>query len=141
MFSKACKYGMRAVLYLAVHANEERKLGVKEIAEALDVPGPFLAKIMQQLSRAHLISSSKGPTGGFYLNAENAQASLRQVVDCIDGADVFSACLLGLPVCNSERPCPLHAKAFTYREGLIKLLSEHTVVEFAKRIDRKKLTI
>lgn len=141
MFSKACKYGMRAVLYLSVHSSEEKKLGVKEIAEALDVPGPFLAKIMQQLSRAQLISSSKGPTGGFYLSEKNAQTPLRQVVDCIDGAEIFSACIMGLPVCSSEHPCPLHAKAFTYREGLMKLLSEHSIADFAKRIDRMKLKI
>ncbi|MFN7117377.1 MAG: RrF2 family transcriptional regulator [Saprospiraceae bacterium] len=141
MFSKACKYGMRAVLYLAVHSNEEQKLGVKEIAEALNVPRPFLAKIMQQLSRAQLISSSKGPTGGFYLSEKNARASLRQVVDCMDGNEVFTACIMGLPVCGAEHPCPLHSKAFAYREGLVKLLSEHTIAEFAKRIDRMKLTI
>ncbi len=141
MFSKACKYGMRAVLYLAVHSNEEQKLGVKEIAEALNVPGPFLAKIMQQLSRAHLISSSKGPTGGFYLSEKNAQTPLREVVDCIDGNEIFSACIMGLPVCGAEHPCPLHAKAYTYREGLAKMLGEHSIADFARRIDRMKLTI
>lgn len=141
MFSKACQYGMRAVVYLAVYAKEEKKMGVKEIAEALDIPAPFLAKILQQLTRAQLISSSKGPTGGFYLSNENAQASLKQVVECLDGGGVFNECILGLPVCNAINPCPLHTKALAYREGLMKLLGEQTVADFAKRINPKKLSI
>lgn len=65
MFSKACTYAIRAALYLAVHAGPQARLGVKEIAEALDVPKHFLAKILQQLVRNNLVSSVKGPSGGF----------------------------------------------------------------------------
>ena len=71
MFSKSCKYGIRAVLYLAVHSTNEKRLGVTEIASELDVPKHFLAKILQQLAKENLISSTKGPTGGFFLNAKN----------------------------------------------------------------------
>ncbi|MCB0569855.1 MAG: Rrf2 family transcriptional regulator, partial [Phaeodactylibacter sp.] len=117
MFSKACKYAIRAALYLAVHAESGQKLGVKDIATALDVPQHFLAKILQQLSRNHLISSTKGPSGGFFLDEQNMEVTLRQIVECIDGPDMFTSCILGLPVCSSENPCPLHIQAFAYREG------------------------
>ena len=73
MFSQACKYAIRAVLYLAVHASEGKKVGVKDIAAALDVPKYFLAKILQQLSRNNLISSTKGPSGGFFLSEKTAK--------------------------------------------------------------------
>lgn len=133
MFSKTAKYGIRAVLYLAVHSSPERKVGVKEIAESLDVPQHFLAKILQQLSRHNLISSTKGPSGGFYMNPENLQENLRKVVESIDGPDVFSSCILGLPVCSSENPCPLHTKAFIYREGLLAIVDKQTIREVADR--------
>ena len=68
MFSKSCKYALRAVLYLAANTNESKKAGAKVIAETLDVPRPFLSKILQQLSRHQLIASTKGPHGGFYLD-------------------------------------------------------------------------
>ncbi|MEZ5041966.1 MAG: Rrf2 family transcriptional regulator [Saprospiraceae bacterium] len=141
MFSKSCKYAIRAVLYLAVNANGEKKLGAKEIAEELDIPKPFLAKILQQLSRQDLISSSKGMGGGFYLNKENHEITLREVIECIDGKDVFSSCILGLPVCSSENPCPLHAKSRIYREGLIKLIDNQSIDKFAKKIIAKDLSI
>lgn len=141
MFSKACKYGIRAVLYLAVNSNAEAKLGVKEIAEALDVPKPFLAKILQQLSRHQLISSSKGTGGGFYLSDADRSITLRDIIECIDGEEMFSACILGLPVCSSENPCPLHAKAMVYRQGISDLVAGNSIDDFAARIIRKKLSL
>lgn len=141
MFSKSCKYAIRAVLYLALHSSEQHKLGVKEIAEALDVPGPFLAKLLQQLSRHHLISSTKGPNGGFYLSPENANANLRGVVESIDGPEVFTSCILGLPVCSSKNPCPLHSRAMIYRQGLLELVEDQTITEVAKRVERQELKI
>lgn len=141
MFSKPCKYAIRAALYLAVHSNEHRKLGVKELAEALEVPQHFLAKILQQLVRNHLISSLKGPNGGFFLSEANREVRLRQIVMCIDGPDVFTSCILGLPVCNSAHPCPLHKQALAYRDGLDYQLKHQGVGELAKRIIRENLTL
>lgn len=141
MFSKACKYGIRAVLYLAVNSSEATKLGVKEIAEELDVPKSFLAKILQQLSRHNLISSSKGTGGGFYLSESDRKISLRDVIQCIDGEEMFSSCILGLPVCSSENPCPLHGKAMIYRKGVTDLVANNSIDDFATQIIRKKLTL
>ena len=141
MFSKSCKYAIRAVLYLAVHSTEEKKFGVKEIAEALDIPKPFLAKLLQQLSRQGLISSAKGPSGGFFLSEDDRAAPLRQVVEAIDGPEVFSSCILGLPTCSSRNPCPLHTKAINYRESLLKLVDDQSIQDLAKRIQRMKLAL
>jgi Rrf2 family transcriptional regulator, iron-sulfur cluster assembly transcription factor len=141
MFSKPCKYAIRAALYLAVHAREGRNLGVKEVAEQLDVPQPFLAKILQQLVRSRLISSQKGPHGGFYLSEANKEVRLRQIVLCIDGPEAFTSCILGLPVCSSSRPCPLHKQALAYRDGLDYQLKHQGVAELAERIVREDLTI
>ncbi|MFZ2900234.1 MAG: Rrf2 family transcriptional regulator [Saprospiraceae bacterium] len=141
MFSKSCKYAIRAVLYLALHSSDQHKLGVKEVAEALDVPGPFLAKLLQQLSRHHLISSTKGPNGGFYLSPENLNANLRGVVESIDGPEIFTSCILGLPVCSSTNPCPLHSRALIYRQGLLEMMDDQTIAEVAKRVERQELKI
>ena len=141
MFSKSCKYAIRAVLFLAVKGKEGRKVGVQEIAEALGVPKHFLAKILQQLSRNSLIASTKGPHGGFYLNEENRNANLIKVVECMDGPEIFTSCLLGLPVCSSENPCPLHVQAFAFREGLLYQIKHQSIEELANRIEREQLKL
>lgn len=141
MFSKACKYGIRAVFYLAVNSSEDAKLGAKEVAEALDVPKPYLAKILQQLSRHNLISSSKGIGGGFYLSQADREISLLDIIECIDGEEMFSACILGLPVCSSENPCPLHTQALIYRKGINDLVANNSIDDFATQIIHKKLSL
>ena len=137
MFSKACQYAIRAVIYLAAETTIEQRKGVKDIAEALDVPGPFLAKLLQQLTRNHLVSSTKGPHGGFYLSEKDRSRTLREVVACIDGPQVLSSCILGLRVCSSKNPCPLHGQALLYRQGLLQVLDHKTIGELAKEIHHK----
>lgn len=141
MFSKACQYAIRATLYLAMHSSESQKIGVKEISTALEVPQHFLAKTLQQLSRYHLISSIKGPNGGFFLNDKNREITLRQIVVCIDGPDFFTSCILGLPVCSGEKPCPLHMQAMAYREGLNYQLKHQSISELAQRMFNDQLAI
>ena len=141
MFSKACKYAIRAVLYLAVHTDVKKKLGAKEVATAIDVPKHFLAKILQQLSRQDLIASIKGPNGGFYLPDEKRNITIAQIIECIDGRDTFSSCVLGLPVCSEEKPCPLHIHAFTFRESLKYQLRHQSIDELAHRINKEGIQI
>ncbi len=141
MFSKACKYAIRSSLYLAAHTSDQHKLGVKEIAEELEIPKHFLGKILQQLSRQGLISSTKGPSGGFYLSEENAKVTLSQIVECIDGLDIFNKCILGLAECSSPNPCPLHTQAAAYREGLNFQLKHQTITELARKVKAEQLKI
>ncbi|RMG78491.1 MAG: Rrf2 family transcriptional regulator [Bacteroidetes bacterium] len=141
MFSKSCQYAIRAVLFLAAYASEEKKMGTKEIAEAIGVPKHFLGKILQQLSRHNLVASTKGPHGGFYLTKEILQSHLIKVVECIDGEDNLKSCILGLPVCSSENPCPLHVQAFAYREGVLYQLKHQTIQDLANRVGREGLNL
>jgi len=73
MLSRASKYAILSTLFLAEHANENKKISVKVIAESIDVPSPFLAKLFQQLVKGKIISSTKGPNGGFYLTKKSEE--------------------------------------------------------------------
>ena len=141
MFSKTCKYGIRAVLFLSVHTDGNNKVGVKEIAEALKVPRHFLGKILQTLSKNNLISSSKGPGGGFYLSEEDRTVTMDKIIVCLDGPGVFTSCVLGLPNCSNDNPCPLHIQAFAFRDGLKYQMMHQTIDEFARRIERDQIRI
>ncbi|HMQ60877.1 MAG TPA: Rrf2 family transcriptional regulator [Flavilitoribacter sp.] len=138
MFSNACKYGIRAALYLAAH-EPGRKSGVKEIASQLNVPAPFLAKLLQQLAKEGVISSIKGPGGGFFMSPANLNGSLSEVINCIDGLDPLNACILGLPACSHKHPCPLHAQAFAYRQGLKFQLEHQTIKDLAQSVKKEGL--
>jgi Rrf2 family transcriptional regulator, iron-sulfur cluster assembly transcription factor len=127
MFTKSCQYAIRAVIYMTEQKTVGKNMGVKEIADTLHVPQQFLAKILQQLSRHDLISSVKGPNGGFYLSEANAHVSLLDIVECMDGKVALSSCILGMPTCSSEHTCPLHHHFYGSREGLKATLSSCVV--------------
>ena len=138
MLSNASKYAINAVLFLALDAHKERKVGVKEIAANINVPIPFLAKLLQDLSRKGVISSSKGPNGGFYLTEENRTQKLLVVVDQIDGLSKLQDCVLGLANCSSEKPCPMHAKVQPLRKSLLNELTTNSIAKFAQNVQEGK---
>ena len=67
MLSKSCKYAIRAVVYVASKAGNNLKMGIKEIAKEIDAPEAFTGKILQILTKHQVISSLKGPYGGFFI--------------------------------------------------------------------------
>ncbi|MFJ1352659.1 RrF2 family transcriptional regulator [Capnocytophaga canimorsus] len=134
MLSNSSKYAINAVIFLAVNASETKKIGVKDIGEALKIPSPFLAKILQILSRKKAISSTKGPGGGFWLNDEEKRAPLISIVYHIDGIDKFTNCALGLKLCSEQQPCPIHHAVQPFKHEFMKLLTENTICDFAKKV-------
>lgn len=141
MLSKRTQYAMRAVLYLAIHSKKNNKIGVNVIAETLNVPKQFLSKILQELVKNGLVKSSKGKLGGFYLSPANKKNSLRQIIEVFDGDNLFCNCVMGLPSCSSDNPCPLHESASAFRLDLEKTLEEKTINEMADRIANGGLRI
>ncbi len=134
MLTNACKYAIRAVLYLAMYTNESKKFGVKEIAEELEIPQPFLAKLLQELNRNKLVSSLKGPNGGFFLNKRQKQNSVWDVITCIDGTKKFDRCFLGLSKCGDDNPCPVHFIVSPFKEKILRSFREKTIAEFVNEI-------
>lgn len=138
MFSKACKYGIRAMIYLAVRTNAGHKTGVKEIADTLKVPKSFLAKILQKMVRDDLVTSVKGPYGGFYIEKENMEKTVDDIITCIDGKSLFTECVLGLPFCSDHNPCPLHEKVYPFREGMYYQLRHQKISQLADEYENSE---
>lgn len=130
--SNTGKYAIRAMIYLAIHAGEPGKTGIKKISSELDIPGPFLAKILQVLVKHKLLTSSKGPNGGFSLGRDAGRITLYEIVAVIDGNDIFDKCLISLRTCNEENvPCPLHHKYEHFRKGIKELFHKQDLGSLA----------
>ncbi len=141
MFSQAAKYAIRAVLCLAIDKSIDNKARVKEIAKRLDIPAPFLAKILQELAKNKLISSSKGPKGGFYLTEENLNRPLINIIELYDGLALFDKCVLGLNECSSQNPCPVHKEVSTFKLEMYNLLGHQSIKDIAKRVKNGEATL
>lgn len=131
MFSKACEYAIRATLYISARSIEGSKLGIKEIAKEIDSPVHFTAKILQTLSREGIVSSVKGPNGGFFLEPDAKPILLNAIVKAIDGGAVLDTCSLGLKLCSDQFPCPIHHDIKAYKDRLSWLLKEKTIQQLA----------
>ena len=117
MFSNSTKYAIRAIVHM-MEAEGDGKNTVVDLATELDIPQPYLSKILQQLAKSNIISSTKGRGGGFYLTKENLNRPLIDVVMCIEGSNVFSQCILGLSKCSDKHPCALHEQFKEFKQGL-----------------------
>lgn len=141
MFSNSCRYGIRAILYIASRQTGDVKTGIKQISKDLDLPTPFLAKILQQLAKQKILKSLKGPGGGFSLLKDPKKITILDIVRTIDGEEIFTNCLIHNTPCTcvdkKKEPCPLHENYSQVRSDLITLFSKTTVYELV--IDRKAL--
>jgi Rrf2 family iron-sulfur cluster assembly transcriptional regulator len=131
MLSNTSKYAIRAVIYLALYATPEKKRGLKEISGELGIPAPFLGKILQVLSRQQILDSTKGPNGGFTLKKPALDISVMEIVEIIDGTDVFNQCLISTSPCSTENPCSLHDKITGYRSGIRSTLLTESIADLA----------
>jgi Rrf2 family protein len=139
MFSKACEYAVRAVLYIAIKSADGLKPGFREVAKEIDAPDPFTGKILQKLVREGIISSNKGPNGGFYLEPDGKPVPLMDIVRVIDGKDVFKQCVLGLKECSDKFPCPIHHDVKAFRDKLKESMQNQHIQDLVKEIGEGKV--
>lgn len=134
-FSKTCEYAIRAVMFIAQKSEDGRKIGIREIAAGIDSPEHFIAKILQDLSKRELVQSSKGPNGGFYIDAGSRNHTLADIVKAVDGNRIFVGCGLGLKNCSETKPCPLHDEFKVIRGKMQQTLESATIGEFNQQLN------
>ena len=134
MFSNASKYAIRAVLFLAENSSASKKYGAKKIAEELDIPLHFIAKLLQQLAKRGVITSVKGPNGGFYTSQIDLKNNICAILDVVETHNVFEGCFMGLPHCSDENPCPIHHIVAPFKEALLEKFSKQSIADFAEDI-------
>lgn len=137
ILSKSCEYAIRATVYVALKSQKSEKVGIIEVAKAIGSPMHFTGKILQTLVRKKILSSAKGPNGGFFV--ENGQSLfLIDIIRAIDGNGLFTACVLGLEQCSATEPCPMHEQVKPIRDLLMMEFSKQTVNELVHDFEKNK---
>lgn len=138
MISNSSKYALKAVLYLAVNSSNEEKILAKVISTFTNVPQPYLSKLMQELTRKKLISSTKGPKGGFYLTDENREVHIIDIIRAIDGEYRLNTCILSLHKCSPQHPCALHHLIGDTKSEFLRKLEETKVQDLVADVKEEK---
>ena len=126
MVSQTSEYALRAVACLARRPGES--MTTQQIAVASRVPPGYLAKILQALARAGIVTGQRGLRGGFLLARRPDQLTLLDVVKVADGSRRITACPLGIPGHGPDL-CPLHRRLDDAAALAEKTLSGVTVAE------------
>ncbi len=105
MFSKTTEYALRAAVYLAARAG--RTATSQEIARVTKVPVRYLSKVLQQLAACDVLTSQRGPSGGFALAGTAEQTSMLDVVQAVEPIARITECPLALAE-HANCLCPLH---------------------------------
>ena len=106
MFSQATEYALRAMTYLAEHADEP---AISEtISVAMQVPKPYLSKVLRELVESGLIVSTRGRNGGFVLSRPATQITALEIVNALDPIRRITTCPLGRA--DHVELCPMHRK-------------------------------
>jgi Rrf2 family transcriptional regulator, iron-sulfur cluster assembly transcription factor len=142
MFSKTTEYALRAVIHIAANSSEERKLSLDEISTAIDSPRSFTAKILQVLTgKGKLISSVRGPSGGYYITEKQLQLPIRSILQAMDEDKRLVRCVIGLQECSETRPCPLHAKYKLIKAQLISMFDDKTIQQLVAEMEKGSMVI
>jgi Rrf2 family protein len=143
MLSNSCRYGIRAIIYLAARKSANEKTGIKQIGADLDLPVPYLGKILQQLARQKILKSLKGPTGGFAMMKDPRTITLYDVVVAIDGEETFTNCVIHNGPCRcidrDKKPCPIHDDYSKTRSELIHLFRNKTIYDLVQKAGSSEL--
>ncbi|MBI3939915.1 MAG: Rrf2 family transcriptional regulator [Acidobacteria bacterium] len=129
IFSKKCEYAIRALSYLA---GAGRVCDAREISRRENAPYPFMAKVLQELSRKGFVRSVKGVGGGFKLANPPHCVRLMDVFLALDGKHVFGKCLYGFAKCSDAAPCPLHDDWKILQGSIETYLTSHTLAQLSQ---------
>lgn len=129
MLSQAVGYAASALGYVAAAGG--KSVLVKEIAEAADIPAPYLAKIVQSLARKGLVGTQRGIGGGVTLARPADQITLYELCIALDDPAVQQRCMLGTAQCSDERACPAHRFWTAQRAKHMEFLQRMTVADVA----------
>lgn len=105
MVTRTAGYALNAVLHIAA---QDGPVSAASVAEALDAPSTYLAKILNTLAHEGVLVSERGRHGGFRLAQAPDRVRLLDVVQHFDGMGAERQCLLGRGTCSDAGGCPVH---------------------------------
>ena len=109
MLNQSAEYALRATLYMAAQGSR-KAYKATALAEALGVPPNYLSKILHALVRTKVLTSERGPTGGYRLAVAPSRLPLERAISPFQELKHRGPCLLGDRACNHNDPCAAHQR-------------------------------
>jgi Rrf2 family protein len=138
--TRAADYAMRVMIHLAAQSGDQRLL-LHELSAATAAPESFLSKVLQALSRGGLIASRRGQAGGFAILSRGRKASMREVIEVVDGPICLNLCMHSGPSCDRKMWCPAHPVWGRAQRALLEVLEGTSVAALADQLTNLQIPL
>lgn len=127
LVTRETDYAVRTVLYLA--RNSGKRVSVTEIAQAMQIPKTFLAKLLQRLVKHHVLISARGVNGGFQLARKPSEITLLDIMEVMQGPAGINVCAIDSGRCSLSNTCTVHPVWVEIRKEVEKKLTKVTIAK------------
>jgi Rrf2 family protein len=137
-FGVGVDYSLKALLMLAERYPSAEPVRVEEIATSQGIPENYLRRLLIELKRGGLVSSQKGPSGGYMLARPPARITMADVVEIVEGDYAPVECLEngGNSICPRDETCAMRDVWRDVRESVLAILRDATLQSLAERRKR-----
>jgi Rrf2 family protein len=129
--TRAADYAVRVMVHLATVAPGTR-VSRTELAGAVDCPEQFLSKVLQSLTRAGLVTSHRGNTGGFDLPPARRRSSVLEIVEAVEGPIRLNVCLGSSTECSQQVKCATYPVWDEAQKAMTAVLRNATIDDMAR---------
>ena len=133
LITKDIDYAVKALCRIA--RDNEKIMSVKELAKELNIPKPFLRKILQILQKDGILKSYKGPNGGFLLASSPEEILLIRIIEIFQGPLKLNECLFRRGICADTTTCVIKGKIDKIERRVI---SELRVITLASLLEKRR---
>ena len=129
-FSKTTAYALQTLEFLA--RNEKEQFSAADLHRRLNIPRQYLRQLLTSLSKSGFIHSTRGRHGGFALNRASDKIFIADIIDAVEGMDVFGRCIIGLAECPFDGACAMHDAWQAARAGMVNVLKNTSLADLRK---------
>lgn len=116
--STKSRYAITAMIDLA--QNQDGAVSLKDISDRQSISLSYLEQLFCKLKNFKVVTSRRGPGGGYVLNKKSSEISLHEIITAVEENMDQTQCG-GSMNCNKEKPCTTH-NVWT---GLNKIISDY----------------
>lgn len=130
--SKESRYAVEGLMVLA-KKRSGAPIQLRDVAASAGVPPSFLAKIFQKLSKASILTASRGTVRGYALAHHPKDIKMSDVFTAVEGSDIFDRCIFWSDRCADRSPCPMHFEWIPMRRAMVELMQQTTLADLARK--------
>ena len=135
IYSKGCEHALRVLTSIPIKQYNQNFL-VQSLCRKSKVPESSARKSLQILVKNNILDAVTGPGGGYRFKRHPDDITLLSIVKAIDGPDVFEKCIMGMPQCSKDKPCPVHNTWVKVRKNMIMEMEQKTLAQLMKTVRR-----